>query len=151
MRALRRYRSEYFYVAIPPLLISWWLPTYSLWHVPTLVYMDAKVLWWVLLTTPLWHRVVFYWHGSRSPNPWALKADASTVPSQLNVFSWGKGCNCFSTFLMNGAWLTVFSPYAAVVGPQLQTQIKCVSTRGLVVCPQIFSVFSNKSYNFIHL
>lgn len=126
MWALRRNQSEYFSVAIPSLLISWWLPTYSLWHVPTLVHMDANVLWWKLLTAPLWHRVVFSWHGSWSQNPWALKADASTVPSRLNVFSRGKGRKCVYAFLMNGAWLTVFSPYAAVVGPRLQTPLKCV-------------------------
>lgn len=132
--------------ASPSLLISWWLPTYRLWHVSTRVYMDVKVLWWELLTAPLWHRIVFSWHGSRSQNPWALKADASTVPSRLNVFSRGKGRKCFYAFLMNGAWLTVFSPYAAVVGPRLQTQLNCASTRGLVVfSPHIFSIFYNKS------
>lgn len=55
-------------------------------------------------------------HGHRTPERW--KADASTVPSRLNVFSRGKGRKCFYAFPMNGAWLTVFSPYAAVVGPR---------------------------------
>lgn len=80
-KAHRGSQSEYFSVATPSLLISWWLPTYSLWHVPTLIYMGAEVLWRELLTAPLWHRVAFSWHGSRSENPWALKADAGTAAS----------------------------------------------------------------------
>lgn len=77
-----------------------------------------------LLTAPLRRWVVFSWRGSRSQKPWALTADASTVPSRLNVFSRGRRHKCFHAFLVNVAWVSVFNTYAAVAAPLLQTQLK---------------------------
>lgn len=137
--ALRGSQSEYFSMAMPSLLVSWWLQTYSLWHVPTPVCVHAKVLLWELLTAPLWRRVAFSWHGSRSQNPWALKADASTAAAPVNVFSRGKGRKCFCAFLTNGAWLTAFGPYVAAAS----------DTAKMCVCKRIGGIFSsNIVYGF---
>lgn len=110
------------------------------------VYADAKFLWWELLTAPSWRRVVFSWHGSRSQNPWAPTADASTVPAPLNVLSRGKRHKCFYAFLVNVAWVSVFCTYAAAVAPRLQTQLKWVSTSRFC---GIFSLNSRCSWQLI--
>lgn len=80
-------------------------------------------------------------HSHRTPERWRQ------MPAQCHP-DWTCSAEGKCTFLMNGAWLSLFSPYAAVPGRRLPTQLICVSTRGLVVfSPQIFSVICyNKPY-----